>query len=85
MLPPGEKSEPTDWGEAFTTLLCHTNLSYEEICRRTIPQLEAILSRLNKHISLKLGVPMQSVSVDTAKEHTIEDGMAIAAMFNNLF
>lgn len=37
--------------------MSHTSMHYEEICTRTIPQIEAILGRMGKHISLKLGVP----------------------------
>lgn len=50
-------SGEADWEEAYTTLLAHTSLSYEEIGNRTIPQIEAIMTHLGKHISLKIGVP----------------------------
>lgn len=32
-------------------------MRYEEIENRTMPQIEAVLSHLGKHISLKVGMP----------------------------
>ena len=46
-----------DWAEIYTDLLCHTNLSYEEIGSRTIPQIDAIRNRLGKNIAIKIGIP----------------------------
>lgn len=51
-----EADEP-DWGEIFTTLLCHTSLTYDEILSRTIPQIETVLDRLDKHIEIRVGMP----------------------------
>lgn len=51
-----EKQKP-NWGKIYAQLICHTNLSYEEIERRTIPQIEAILSELPENISIKIGMP----------------------------
>lgn len=48
--------EEADWGEVFTLLISHTNMTYDEIGNRTIPQLEAVLGRIGRHISLKLGI-----------------------------
>ena len=85
VLPSGEKPVKTDWGEAFTELLCHTSMSYEDICRRTIPQIETILSKMGKHISLRLGIPFQEGKMASpSAEHSVEDGMAFAAMFNGI-
>ena len=46
-------------------------MSYEEIRERTVPQVEAILAHLDKHISIKAGVPNifggQSVPADMPK------------------
>lgn len=61
----GAGQHPDCWAEAFTTLLSHTNISYEEICDRTIPQIEAILTRLDRHISLRTGVPFYGSSTET--------------------
>lgn len=39
--------------------MAHTSMgSCEAISEHTIPQLNAILDRLPKHLSIKLGVPM---------------------------
>lgn len=51
-----EISKP-DWAEIYTELLCHTSMSYEEIGNRTIPQINAIRSRLGKNIAIKIGIP----------------------------
>jgi len=61
-------------------------MSYEEICRRTIPQIEAILSRLGKHISLKIGVPLsvEEKTKEPEEEHTVEDALAFCSLFNGL-
>lgn len=83
LLPPGEESDPPDWGEVFTCLLCHTNMRYEEIPRRTIPQIEAILGRLGKHMSLKLGIPWEDdAPMDRSVGTTVAERMAFAAMFD---
>lgn len=86
LLPPGEESDPPDWGEVFTCLLCHTNMRYEEIPRRTIPQIEAILGRLGKHMSLKLGIPWEDSApqVDKSVGCTVAERMAFAAMFDGV-
>ncbi len=86
LLPPGEEREPPDWGEVFTTIICHTNMTYEEIPRRTIPQLEAILQRLGRHISLKLGIPYKedTPQVDRSVGTTVAERMAFAAMFDGI-
>jgi hypothetical protein len=38
-------------------------MHYDEIAERTIPQVEAILGKLGKHIGLRLGVPFGSGEV----------------------
>jgi len=53
----------------------------------TIPQIEAVLARLNKHISLKIGIPMKDAdaATDTAdEEHTVEDALAFCSLFNRI-
>ena len=87
ILPPDErKDKPPDWGEVFTTLLCHTNLTYEEIPKRTLPQITAILTRLGKHISLGWGlsVPDQQQIKEIEGEHTIEDAMQFVSLFSGI-
>jgi protein gp37 len=85
LLPPDRQKEkkPADWGEVFTTLLCHTNMNYEEIGERTLPQIIAIVERLEKHIGLKIGVPVRNEEVreEPAEEHTVEDAMRFVSLF----
>ena len=52
-----EKPPTPDWAEIYTDLLCHTSLSYEEISERTIPQIDAVRSKLGKNIAIKIGIP----------------------------
>lgn len=87
LLPPGDEKEESDWGEVFTMLICHTNMSYEEIPKRTIPQLEAIYQRLGKHMSLRLGLPWkeeETVEVDSGVGTTVDERLAFAAMFDGV-
>jgi len=92
ILPSGDKQkkENADWGEVFTTLICHTSMRYEEIGERTIPQLETILARLNKHISLKIGIPIKEetstreVAREATREHTVDEALAFCALFNGI-
>lgn len=89
MLPPErqEEKEPADWGEVFTILLAHTGLSYEEIGDRTVPQVEAILGRIGKHICLRAGVPISESEAGNAEpdeEHSVEDALAFIAQFQGL-
>ena len=84
-----EKGE-VDWAEVYTKLLSHTTLTFEEIGKRTIPQLNAIGVRLDKHIEIKVGMPLFGGGGDTTqdkpspdKEHSVSDGFAFAAMLNS--
>jgi len=64
--------------------LAHTGLSYEEIGERTVPQVESILARIGRHICLKAGVPVgegEAGNAEPEEEHTVEEGMAFAALF----
>ena len=90
LLPPGEKKdkeegdEGLDWGEVYTELLCQTSMSYDEIGERTIPQITAILRSKGKYIaSGLLGLSSgESEEAEPDREHTTDEGMAIAAMFS---
>ena len=75
-----------DWAEAYIKFLSHTNLSYEEIGKRTIPQLNAIGARLDKHIEIKVGMSLfgKSEASIANEEHSVDDGMAFANMFNGI-
>jgi hypothetical protein len=72
-----EMGEEPDWAEIYTTLLAHTNLSYDEIGKRTIKQINAILSRLGKHINIKVGLPLfgteEEEPVNPGRQPTISE------------
>ena len=92
MLPPKAKKddeendeEGLDWGEVYTELLCQTSMGYDEIGERTIPQITAILKSKGKFISPGL-LGFSGGAIEEAgpeQEHSVEDGMAIAALFAN--
>ena len=52
-----DDQKPIDWAWVYSKILFHTGMHYEEIGRRTIPQLNAILRDADEHISLKIGIP----------------------------
>lgn len=86
LLPPGEKKDKEegedglDWGEVYTELLYQTSMSYDEIGERTIPQITAILKSKGKYIAS--GLPGEGEEAEPDREHTADEGMAIAAMFS---
>ncbi len=90
LLPPGEKKDKEegedglDWGEVYTELLCQTSMSYDEIGERTIPQITAILQSKGKYIASELlGLSSgEGEEAEPDREHTTDEGMAIAAMFS---
>jgi hypothetical protein len=59
---------PTDWGEIYTEIVCHTNIGYFEIGDLTMPALEAIMTRLGNSKS------------DDVYGDTVEERMAFAAL-----
>lgn len=81
---------PTDWGEIFTEIVCHTNIGYFEIGDMTIPALEAIMRRLGLHINVKrtpnLGFSDEEsggeFQDDDVYGDTVEERMAFAALFS---
>lgn len=92
LLPPGEKKDKEegedglDWGEVYTELLCQTSLGYDEIGERTIPQIAAILKSKGKFIaSGLLGLTGgEGEEPEPDKEHSVDECMAVAAMFSGL-
>lgn len=52
-----DDNKPTDWGKIYSRVLYHTGMAYEEIARRTIPQITAILDGAEENIPIKLGLP----------------------------
>jgi hypothetical protein len=53
----GEKPPPTNWAKVYSTLLFHSGIHYEEIARRTLPQINALLAEAPENISIKIGMP----------------------------
>lgn len=56
-----------NWADVFATFLSHTSMSYDEITERTIPQLEAIMAELGKHINLKRGITWETGIVSSSQ------------------
>ncbi len=89
-----EKTTPPDWAEIYADFLCHTSLSYEEIGERTIPQIDAVRSKLGKNIGLKIGIPgIFGGALDTAPPSTapasdkppkLSEFMAFASAFDGI-
>lgn len=52
-----DDAPPPDWGKIYSSVLYHTGMCYEEIARRTIPQIIAILDGAEENISIKMGIP----------------------------
>ena len=71
-----ENKDP-DWGEIFTTIVSHTSITYEEILRRTIPQIEAVLDKLDRHIEIKIGMPAMGVGgASVERTESVPHGLA---------
>lgn len=86
----GAETPKPDWAEIYSDLLCHTSLSYEEIGKRTIPQIDAIRSKLGKNIAIKIGTPgLFGGALDatppspTGKPPKLSQFMAFANAFND--
>ena len=81
-----------DWAEIYTDLLCHTSLSYEEISERTIPQIDAVRSKLGKNIAIKIGIPgifggaldIPSPPTHPDKPPKLSEFMAFASAFDGI-
>lgn len=79
-----------DWARIFTTILCHTSLDYEQIKKRTIPQINAILEHLPENVRTSCpffgggGNSGETKTSNKDEEHSTDDGMAFAAMFHGI-
>ena len=89
----GAENPKPDWAEVYADLLCHTSLSYEEISNRTIPQIDAIRSRLGKNIAIKIGMPgifggvldnSQPTTSPTGKPPKLSEFAAFCNVFNSI-
>lgn|GEM_PF-1156847 len=78
---------PPDWGKIYSRVLYHTGMAYEEISRRTIPQIRAILDGAEENIPIKLGFPnMFNVSTLSPTESANEPPkLSQFAAFANAF
>lgn len=79
-----DDNKPPNWGKIYARVLYHTGMNYEEIERRTIPQIMAILDGAEENISIKMGLPNMFSGSDvqrniTNKESSQED---VEAFFN---
>lgn len=85
-----DDNKPPDWGKIYSRVLYHTGMAYEEIARRTIPQLMAILDGAEENISIKMGVPNIFGGVTPSSATIIDEPpkvsqfAAIANMFSGL-
>lgn len=81
-----DDKKPPDWGKIYSRVLYHTGMHYEEIERRTVPQITAILDGAGENISIKLGLPTgDSQSPTTANEPPkVSQFAAMANMFSGI-
>lgn len=82
-----------DWAEIITTLISHTSLKTDDIANSTIPAIQAVLARLNKHVSIKIGIPgifggaldtTSSPSTTPDKPPKLSEFMAFASAFDGI-
>lgn len=82
-----------DWAEIITTLISHTSLKTDDIANSTIPAIQAVLARLNKHVSIKIGIPgifggaldtTSSPSTHPDKPPKLSEFMAFASAFDGI-
>lgn len=68
-----DDNKPPNWGEIYSRVLYHTGMAYEEIERRTIPQIMAILDGAEENISIKMGIPSMFGATPTFYPTTTEE------------
>lgn len=74
-----DDNPPTDWGNVYCRVLYHTGMGYEEVERRTIPQIEAILKGAGENISIKYGIPFtSSMSNDNGTPKEVDNDTKLA-------
>ena len=81
-----------DWAEIITTLISHTSLKTDDIANSTIPAIQAVLARLNKHVSIKIGIPgifggaldIPSPPTPPDKPPKLSEFMAFASAFDGI-
>lgn len=84
--------KPPHWGKIYARLLYHTGMGYEEVAKRTIPQITAILTESDENIAIKMGMPgifggtldtSSTPPIDTGKPPKLSEFMAFANAFND--
>jgi ribosomal protein L10 len=89
---PEDKPPQPDWAKVFTDLLCHTSVGIFDIPKMTIPQIDAIRSKLGENIALKVGMPglfggaidTLAPSSPTDKPPKLSEFMNFANAFNGI-
>lgn len=86
-----DDNKPPDWGKIYSRVLYHTGMAYEEIARRTIPQIMAILDGAEENISIKMGLPnilgtstLSPTPQNNGEPPKVSQFAAIANMFNGI-
>ena len=87
-----EKPPATDWAKIYARLLYHTGMHYEEIARRTLPQINALLEEAGENISIKIGMPNifgatpppSSTPPDDGTPPKLSQFAALAGMFSGI-
>ncbi|MSU01930.1 hypothetical protein [Tissierella pigra] len=86
-----DDNKPPDWGKIYSRVLYHTGMAYEEIARRTIPQIMAILDGAEENISIKMGLPnmlgtstLSPTPQNNGEPPTVNQFAAIANMFSGM-
>lgn len=90
MAPSDKKdgAEKPNWGKIYARLLYHTGMGYEEIERRTIPQIIALLDEAGENIAIKIGMPsifggaLDKPSHPPDKPPKLSEFMAFASAFD---
>jgi len=88
-----EKPSPPNWGKIYARLLFHTGMGYEEVAKRTIPQIMAILAESDENIAIKMGMSggifggaldNPTPSPSTGKPPKLSEFINFASAFNGI-
>lgn len=79
------KNPPPNWGKIYARVLYHTGMGYEEIGRRTIPQIMAILDGAEENIAIKMSMPnifgSSNIQANSTNEESSQED--VEAFFNS--
>lgn len=76
-----DDKKPPDWGQIYARILFHTGMTYEEVGRRTVPQIQAILDGAGENISIKMGIPGLFGEVSAPKHEGLADKPPMLSQF----